>query len=159
MREELVAPCGMNCNICAAHLALVHDVRSKDIRMRYCVGCRERKNPCAFLMKRCDLLLKKKVRYCYECPKFPCDRLAHIDQRYRTNFKMSEIENLREIRDKGIGPFLKAEERKWKCARCGGTISCHNGLCFACDSEQLKEKKRPYAWDEGTSVRFDKRRK
>ncbi len=148
MKEELVAPCGMNCNVCAAYLAVTHDVKSKGLRMMYCIGCRPRSKPCAFLKKDCARLRNRKVKYCYECPKFPCSRLSTIDKRYRTQFRMSEIENLRHIRDKGIKSFLKAEEAKWKCPKCGGVVSCHNGLCFSCDLDRLKEKKRLYSWDD-----------
>ncbi len=71
MRENLVAPCGMNCAVCAAYLALKYEVRSKGINMAYCTGCRPRDMQCAFLKKHCEPLLTGKVQYCYECPDFP----------------------------------------------------------------------------------------
>jgi hypothetical protein len=147
MKEELVAPCGMNCNLCASYLAATHDVRSKGIRMAYCIGCRPRNKLCAFLKRKCDLLLHGKVRYCYECKDFPCEPLSAIDKRYRERFRMSEIENLHRIRDEGIESFLKAEEEKWRCHECGGVLSCHNGICFECGLDRLKGKKRLYRWD------------
>ena len=148
MEEELVAPCGMNCNVCAAYLAVTHDVKSKGLRMMYCIGCRPRNKLCASLKKKCDLLQKKKIHFCYECPTFPCESLTAIDRRYRRQFRMSEIENLHNIRDKGLESFLGAEEAKWRCQKCGGVISCHNGLCFDCDLETLRKKKKPYRWDD-----------
>ena len=147
MEEELVAPCGMNCNLCASYLAYRHGLRDKGIRMMYCIGCRPRNKACAFLKKHCAPLRTGRFRYCYECPTFPCDRLSAIDKRYRTQFRMSEVENLHRIRDSGIDSFLKAEEVRWRCLKCGGVISCHNGLCFDCDLERLRKKKRPYRWD------------
>ena len=147
MKEELVAPCGMNCNVCAAYLGAKHDARSLGVRMRYCEGCRTRKTPCAFLKKKCDLLLKNEVEYCHECRDFPCDPLSAIDKRYKTNFRMSEIENLQRIRDEGIEVFLKSERAKWKCPECGGLICCHNGICFDCGLDRLKGRKRLYRWD------------
>jgi hypothetical protein len=147
MKEELVAPCGMNCNVCAAYLAFVHDVRGKGIRMMCCIGCRPRNRPCAFVKKSCELLRKNEVEYCHECPTFPCERLSALDKRYRTHYRMSEIDNLRRIRDEGIEAFLKAEEERWRCPKCGGVISCHNGLCFECDIDVLRKKKRLYTWD------------
>lgn len=147
MKEELIAPCGMNCNICASYLAYKHDLKSKGFRMMYCIGCRPRDKSCAFLKKSCSLLRNNEVKYCYQCPTFPCDRLSAIDKRYRTQFRMSEIENLHRIRDEGIKAFLKAERKKWRCPKCGGVISCHNGLCFACDLDRLRKKKRPYQWE------------
>ena len=148
MKEDLVAPCGLNCNVCAAYLAVSHDVKSKGIRMMYCIGCRPRNKPCAFLKKKCDLLRQNRIKYCYECPTFPCDSLSAIDKRYKAQFRMSEIDNLNRIRDQGIVSFLKAEEAKWRCSKCGGVVSCHNGLCFDCDLTTLKRKKRFYRWDD-----------
>jgi hypothetical protein len=115
--------------------------------MMYCIGCRPRNKPCAFLKKDCSRLRKNEVKYCYECPTFPCERLSAIDKRYRTQFRMSEIENLHRIRDEGIESFLEAEETRWKCPECGGVVSCHNGICFDCGLEKLKRKKRLYRWD------------
>jgi hypothetical protein len=128
--------------------------------MSYCIGCRPRNKPCAFLKKSCSLLRKNEISYCYECPRFPCDRLSALDKRYTTKFRMSEIENLKRIREAGIGDFLKAEERKWRCPECGGVISCHNGLCFDCDLDRLKKRKKLYLWDkEPDCARTHDRRK
>lgn len=147
-KKELIAPCGMNCAICSGYLALRHDVKSRGIRMSYCKGCRPRDKKCAFLKKRCELLLNNKVRFCYECKIFPCERLLRLDKRYRTYFRMSMIENLRTVKDKGISGFLKKEEEKWKCPKCGGVICCHNGICFNCELDKLKKKKKLYRWEE-----------
>jgi hypothetical protein len=148
MNEELIAPCGMNCAICSGYLAFKHDVRSKGIRMPYCKGCRPRDKKCAFLKKECELLLNNKVHFCYDCDIFPCERLIHLDKRYRTNFKMSMIENLEFIKKNGIQKFLEKEEDKWKCPRCGGIISCHNGICFDCGLDELKNKGKLYRWED-----------
>jgi hypothetical protein len=146
MEERLVAPCGMNCNVCAAYLASKHDVKAHGVRMMYCIGCRPRNKSCAFLKKGCGQLRRGEVEYCFECEDFPCERLSSIDRKYRANFRMSEIENLECIRENGIGEFLKAEERKWRCQECGGVISCHNGICFECGLDELKSRKKKYRW-------------
>ncbi|PIU68223.1 hypothetical protein COS81_04750 [candidate division WWE3 bacterium CG06_land_8_20_14_3_00_42_16] len=52
------------------------------------------------------------------------------------------------IKKHGILKFLNKEEEKWQCKKCGGTICCHNGLCFTCDLEKLKSKKKLYRWEE-----------
>ena len=145
-KKDLIAPCGMNCAICAAHLALKNDIKSKGVRMPYCSGCRPRKKKCAFLKKRCELLMKNKVRYCYGCKKFPCDNLQRIDKRYRSLYRMSMIENLEFIKENGIEKFLLKENKKWECPDCGGTISCHNGICFECSLDKIKHKKKLYRW-------------
>ena len=97
----------MNCAICSGFLAYQNDVKSKGIRIPYCTGCRPRDKKCAFLKKRCELLLDGIVKYCYECGSFPCERLEHLDKRYRTNFRMRMIDNLEYIKKNGINQFLK----------------------------------------------------
>ena len=146
MNEELIAPCGMNCAICSAYLARQYDVKSQGIGMPYCSGCRPRGKNCAFLKKKCELLLSGTVKYCYECNDFPCQRLSRIDARYRKHYRMSMIENLEYIRDNSINQFLEKEQEKWKCPVCGGVISCHNGVCFNCGLDTLRKKKILYRW-------------
>lgn len=136
----------MNCGICSGYLAFKHDVKSKGIRMPYCIGCRPRDKMCAFLKKRCDLLLEGKVRYCYECADFPCERLRHLDKRYRSLFRMSMIENLEFIKKNGTSKLLEREELRWTCPKCGGVICCHNGVCFDCGLDELKNRKSLYRW-------------
>lgn len=148
MTEELIAPCGMNCAVCSAYLALTHGVKRKGMRMPYCQGCRPRRKKCAFLKKQCSLLMNDKVHYCFECCQFPCRRLRRIDDRYRTHFHMSLIENLEFIRNNQVQAFLDMQKRKWQCPKCGGTVNCHNGVCFGCNLEMLKRRKNLYRWQE-----------
>ena len=145
---DLISPCGMNCTRCSGYLALKYDVKNKGVRMPYCAGCRPRDKQCAFLKKRCDLLLNNKIDFCYQCKQFPCDNLQHLDRRYRTFFRMSMIENLEFIRSYGITKFLEKESKKWTCTKCDEIICCHNGICFNCELDKLKNKKKLYRWED-----------
>ena len=148
MEKELIAPCGMNCGICSGYLAYKYDIKSNGIGVPYCIGCRPRDKKCAFLKKRCSLLLAGQVQYCYECKDFPCKGLEHIDKRYRSLYRMSMIENLKFIGENGIEQFLESEEEKWRCPECGDTICCHNGICFSCGLKLLKDKAKLYRWED-----------
>jgi Protein of unknown function (DUF3795) len=147
MQAELIAPCGMNCAICSRHLALENDVQKKGIKIPYCAGCRPSGKKCAF-QKRCEkkLLINKKVRFCNGCENFPCESLKRLDNRYRTFFHMSMIDNLTFMKDEGMKKFLKAQGIKWQCSKCGGVVSCHNGICFSCGLGELKNRKKMYRW-------------
>jgi hypothetical protein len=147
MEEKLIAPCGMNCNICAQFLAQTLDVKSKGVRIPYCIGCRPRGKTCAFIKKRCEVLMREKVNYCYECDIFPCENLQKLDKRYKSRFHMSMIQNLKEIKSKGVKYFLKQQEEQWKCSKGDHYISCHNGLCFVCDFGKLQKRKKKYDWE------------
>jgi hypothetical protein len=145
-KAELIAPCGMNCGICSGYLAGTRDVKARGIKIPYCTGCRPRGKKCAFLKKRCDLLLNGKVQYCHECRSFPCERLQGLDTRYQTLFRMSMIENLESIKENGIAQFLRQQSERWKCQKCGGVICCHNGVCFDCGLNELTSGRKLYRW-------------
>jgi len=148
MEEVLIAPCGMNCGICSSYLALKQDIKSRGIRMPYCSGCRSRNKQCAFIKKRCGLLTGGLVQYCYECKDFPCANLLRLDKKYRACYRMSMVENLECIKAKGIQQLIDAEKEKWRCPECGQVICCHNGICFACGLDRLRDKQKKYRWED-----------
>jgi hypothetical protein len=121
-------------------------LKKKGINKSYCKGCRPEGKQCAILKKRCTLLLNNEVHFCYECKDFPCKNLQHIDKRYQKFYRMSFIENLLAIQKNGVNRFFSEQKKKWRCPTCGGLICCHNGLCFHCDVETLKTKKKRYRW-------------
>ena len=112
MRKELIAPCGMNCAICSGFLALENDVKTNGVKMPYCKGCRARDKKCAYLKKNCDLLLNNRIEFCYECHKFPCKNLRHLDKRYRNLFHTSFIDNLNFIKEHGLEKILEQQKKK-----------------------------------------------
>ena len=127
MRRELIAPCGMNCGICMAYL------REKN----KCPGCRtidinQPVTRAKCRIKNCATFQNEKAKYCFECNEFPCDRLKHLDKRYRTRYGMSMIENLGNIKELGIRRFVRNEKVRWACSACGGTICVHKGHCYIC---------------------------
>src|SRR5512136_3126457 len=139
---ELIAPCGMNCGVCASYLAMKNDLKKKGFGKKYCAGCQPRGKNRSFMAKQCDLVGKGLVRFCYECSDYPCRRLKDLDKRYRTKYHMSMIENLNFLKAHGIGPFLKKEAARWRCSECGGVICCHNGLCLNCNLDKLRQIKK-----------------
>ena len=109
MKTKLIAPCGMNCNLCMAYL--------RDERK--CPGCRgdDKKKPKSCvrcIIKNCVQLEKNNWKYCTsECEKYPCNRLKGLDKRYRTKYSMSMIDNLENIEKNGIRKFINDEKEKW----------------------------------------------
>jgi hypothetical protein len=147
--EVLIAPCGMDCALCINYLAMKYDLKNKGIHRSYCAGCLPRGKNCTFMNNACEKMGEGLVRFCYQCPDFPCRRLKNLDKRYRTKYHMSMIENLVYIRDRGMPAFLEKESAKWRCTSCGGNVSCHNGLCLNCDINKLLDNRR-YRWGEET---------
>lgn len=94
----------MNCGLCCAYL------REKN----KCPGCSSGRVVNSRCIK-CSIKLckERKGEYCFSCDKFPCDRLKRLDKRYQEKYGMSEIANLKIIKEKGIEFFLKQEEERW----------------------------------------------
>lgn len=114
--RNLIAPCGMNCGICIGHLR----------NNNPCHGCNnaEKNWPKTRVNCRLRLCRKRQGDFCYDCEVFPCDRLKHLDKRYRTKYGMSEIGNLEYIKNHGIRKFLQKERAKWISKK--GILCVHN---------------------------------
>jgi hypothetical protein len=118
--SELIAPCGMNCGICVRHFGYLKNGE----KTKKCPGCIVRGKGCGLFRKYCKRIDKKEVRFCYECNEFPCQVLNKLDKKYRTKYGMSIVDNLKEIKNKGMTNFLKNQEQKFVCKE--GIICVHN---------------------------------
>lgn len=100
-RAQLIAPCGMDCAVCSSYLAYSHHIPRKRGAISHCAGCRARLKMCAYLKGHCARLANEEVEFCFECSDYPCERLLHLDLRYRTKYGMSLLENLESVRKRG----------------------------------------------------------
>ena len=129
---EMIAPCGINCSICRGYL------RQKNP----CHGCNFAEENRPKTREHCPLRVcdKREGRFCYACPEFPCDRLKRLDKRYRTRYGMSEIENLKYIRDNGLDEFLEEERMKWVSEE--GILCVHDRKYYPLSIRERFEKQR-----------------
>jgi hypothetical protein len=130
--SELISTCGMNCGICRAYLAFKLKIPHQRGRVSWCEGCLPRGKNC-YIKRGCKRLSKNEVQSCSKCEIMPCDKLAHLDKRYRERYGMSMVENLKLIKEKGMDGFLKDQDEKYCCPNCGtGVICVHDNKCFSC---------------------------
>ena len=127
VQANLIAPCGMNCGLCRAYR------REKNP----CPGCRsddglKPKTRVLCYIKNCEKRANGRAGYCFRCDSFPCSRLDHLDNRYRTKYGMSMIDNLKNIKRSGIRSFVRNEKKKWTCPRCGELLCVHEPKCIVC---------------------------
>jgi len=103
--DEIIAPCGMNCGVCKAY------PRKKNS----CHGCNfvDGNHLKTIVFCRLRTCARRTGKFCFTCDEFPCERLKHLDKRYRTRYGMSEMDNLRYIRDYGVKRFLEQEHERW----------------------------------------------
>lgn len=124
----MLAPCGMNCSVCYAHLR----------QRRTCQGCRGQEDSQPAYCRRCKIrncALSRAVDFCFECASFPCTSIKQIDKRYRLRYQVSLIENGVHIQALGTRQFLIEENKKWTCRGCGGVVCLHDRACSACGKE------------------------
>jgi len=124
---SMIAPCGINCGTCMAF----QRVKNK------CYGCwvdfdSKRKTCTDCKIRNCEYLVRTSSKFCYECEIFPCEKIKHIDKRYRTKYRTGLIQNLLTIKETGIANFLELEVKKWTCPNCGSTLSVHRDSCLVC---------------------------
>lgn len=123
--EMMLAPCGMNCYVCYAHL------RQK----KACMGCRGedacKPNHCRVCaIKTCAN--DHHVTFCADCDAFPCQIIKRLDKSYRDRYQISLIANANRMKEIGIEAYLAEERAKWTCSHCGGVISLHDAFCSEC---------------------------
>jgi hypothetical protein len=123
----LIAPCGMNCGLCRAFLR----------NQNGCPGCRgnDRGKPKTRVLcriKNCEARSRHGGDFCTGCTNFPCKQLSRLDNRYRTKYGMSMIDNLRSIEAEDLMRFADKEKVKWACPGCGESICVHEPHCLAC---------------------------
>ncbi len=144
-RQQLIAPCVMDCALCANYQVNKYGYYKKGTHRKGCIGCRPRGLSCIFMTNTCDSIGQQQIEFCFECQHYPCVQLKRLDKRYRTKYHLSMIENLNQIKNEGLSSFIKHQE-KWNCSKCHEPISCHNGLCMNCDFDVLKSNPK-YHWD------------
>lgn len=125
LEPSMIAPCGVNCLACSAHLD------SK----KPCPGCRApiekitRKSCRNCVKKRCAF--EKGFQWCFECGRFPCARITCLDQRYRQNYDVDLIRNGSDAK-RDMDAFLQAQRACFACQSCGGVIDQHHKRCSEC---------------------------
>ncbi len=133
MRENMIAPCGLNCAICKRAL-------DKESPCPGCLGESESKpdfcaNRC--LIKKCAIRANLVDRFCDTCERYPCADVMEKETRYAIAYPLTEspIGNLAYLRQNGMDVLLDREKARWTCPACGGTVAVHTGVCSGCGRE------------------------
>ena len=114
-RQNLVAPCGIDCGICELHACkdnpqlynyLISTGIPKD--KLPCAGCRSIEGNCPVINSKCETYicsLDKKVNFCYECSDFPCSKLNPAADRADILPHNTKVFNLCTIKRIGVEEF------------------------------------------------------
>ena len=141
--KEMIAPCGLDCSLCMFAQA----------KEKPCLGCNvDSDSKPAFCASWCKIIpcekrLKNGYEFCDECPDYPCEDMMERETRYTTAYPLKEspMQNLKDIRAMGMEAFLEQQRKRFTCAKCGGPICIHNGICRDCGSKCAPEDAGPKA--------------
>ncbi len=122
---RFLAPCGVNCLTCLAHL------REK----KSCAGClfdNAQKPKHCLSCARKECAFQRGFQHCFECEKFPCQRIKSLNKTYTQKYQVDLFENSQTAKEIGVEAFLLTEQERWRCPRCGGVICQHTQSCSEC---------------------------
>jgi predicted RNA-binding Zn-ribbon protein involved in translation (DUF1610 family) len=139
---NLAAPCGMYCGACRHYLARLKGLLKEKGLKKGCPGCRATDRICSRIKRGCRPLRKKEIPFCGECGSFPCASLNRLDERYRTRYEMSLIENLTKIREAGVETWLGQQRKRFTCPNCGDVICIHDGTCYVCNTGMMGARRK-----------------
>jgi hypothetical protein len=115
-RNNLVAPCGIDCGVCELYMcrdnpALYKMLTEKGISKEKipCNGCRAVEGNCPVIHSQCETFsctTDKNVAFCYECENFPCLKLHPSADRANILPHNLKVFNLCTIKNKGIENFI-----------------------------------------------------
>jgi len=130
--NNLAAPCGIYCGACRSYLLLKKGLLKERGYKSGCKGCRVKHKKCAFIRRDCPALWKNEIDFCYECDKFPCQKLERLDSHYQEKYSVNMIGNLKRIKEIKVEKWLLEQEKLYTCPECGGEICVHDAECYDC---------------------------
>ena len=139
--EELAAPCGLYCAACPLYKAQTDRALAEKLATRLglpieacvCSGCRGQKGRVSVMGETiCETydccLNEKRLDFCYQCPDFPCAKLAPCADRATEIPHNTKIYNLLLIQKQGIKSLAGGADNLWhqyfrgKKVRAGGEL-------------------------------------
>ena len=159
-KENLVSPCGTYCGACPMYLAThenndqrmtsyLNALGNNNLRSSSGVESGAKKPPRENM--RCDGCLgggrlpahapkcairecaatKTKTRRCSDCAEFPCGKITDFSSDGVLHHG-ELLENLRQLRARGIKDWAKHEEERWRCTKCAARFSWYDAECPEC---------------------------
>ena len=143
--------CGIYCGTCPWYLAYrKHDLEQLNklsetnnipIEQIRCDGCLSTRTApdcakCGHGFRKCAA--ENNVKWCFQCPQFPCDRL----QRYRdvhvvdgVSHHIHVIDNLLYMKKHGVSRWVQEQEKTACCPNCGNQLYWFTHECLICHAQ------------------------
>jgi len=164
-KEHLAAACGTYCGACPAYIA--KHIEDEQIKMRLqkrfsigpqkalkgipdpswmdgllCDGCLSggmlaaHCQNCA--IRKCAANKQNDSR-CSDCEELPCYRITNLINMSGYLHRKEYLPNLKKIREMGVQEWVKYEEERWRCPKCGLPMSWYDAECVRCGEPRSKQ--------------------
>ncbi len=163
-KVRLAAACGTYCGACPAYIAKHGEKEQKERRLQkrvssgptkaqkgipplnwmdglLCDGCLSGGTLAAHCLncavRKCAENKQKDSR-CSDCADLPCQRITNLIDMGGYLHRREYLPNLKDIREKGVQEWVKYEEERWRCPRCGLPMSWYDAECVGCGAPRSK---------------------
>ncbi|MBN1397972.1 MAG: DUF3795 domain-containing protein [Bacteroidetes bacterium] len=153
----LAAACGTYCGACPAYLAKHSEdeqIRQKRLSPEptkaqkgippsswmkglLCDGCLsggQLAGHCQNCSIRLHALETQKDARCTYCEELPCYRITNLINMGGYLHRQEYLPNLKKIHEIGVREWVKYEEERWRCPRCGNPMSWYDAECIKCEA-------------------------
>jgi hypothetical protein len=164
-KVHLAAACGTYCGACPAYIAK-HGT-DEQIKLRQqkrlssgptktlngippanwmdgllCDGCLSGGQLAAHC-QRCNIRLHalntQNNSRCSDCDELPCYRITNLINMGGYLHRKEYLPNLEKIREMGVQEWVKYEEKRWRCPKCGLPMSWYDPECAGCGKPRSKQ--------------------
>jgi hypothetical protein len=76
---------------------------------------------------------------CSDCEELPCYRITNLISMGDYLHRKEYLPNLEKIREMGVQKWIKYEEERWRCPKCGLPMSWYDTKCAGCGQPRSKD--------------------
>jgi hypothetical protein len=157
-KEHLAAACGTYCGACPAYLAKHSEGQRKvssgpTKAMKgippsnwmdglVCDGCLSGgvlAAHCQMCNIRLHALNSQNDSRCSHCEELPCYRITNLINQGGYLHRKEYLPNLEKIRQMGVQQWVKYEEKRWRCPKCGMPMSWYDTECAGCGQPRSRD--------------------
>ena len=157
-KDHLAGACGIYCGACPAYIAQHSDDEQIKKRLQkrlssgpikaqkgippsnwmdglLCDGCcsgGKLAPHCQMCNIRLHALNKQNNSRCSDCEELPCYRITNLINMGGYLHRKEYLPNLKKIREMGVKEWVKKEEERWRCPKCGLPMSWYDMECAGC---------------------------
>ncbi|MBN2418350.1 MAG: DUF3795 domain-containing protein [Deltaproteobacteria bacterium] len=157
-KVHLAAACGTFCGACPAYLAKHGGEELKKLRTQkqissgpakaregippsnwmdglVCDGCLsggKLAGHCQMCNIRLHALETQENSRCSHCEELPCHRINNLINMGNYLHRDEYLPNLKKMREMGVEEWVRYEEERWRCPKCGTPMSWYDAECVAC---------------------------